>query len=92
MVKELGEKKGNKILVGFCAETKDLEGEAKKKLEAKNLDLVVANDLTLEGASFGVDTNVVTLIDKKGEVEHLSKRSKREVAKRVWDKIKKLME
>lgn len=92
ILRELGEKKRDKILVGFCAETKDLEGEAKKKLEAKNLDLVVANDLTLEGAGFGVDTNVVTLIDKKGEVEHLPKRSKREVAKRVWDKIKKLME
>ena len=92
ILRELGEKKRDKILVGFCAETKDLEREAKKKLEAKNLDLVVANDLTLEGAGFGVDTNVVTLIDKKGEVEHLPKRSKREVAKRVWDKIKKLME
>jgi len=92
ILRELGEKKRDKILVGFCAETKDLEREAKKKLEAKNLDLVVANDLTLEGAGFEVDTNVVTLIDKKGEVEHLSKRSKREVAKRIWDKIKKLME
>jgi len=92
ILRELGEKKRNKILVGFCAEVKDLEREAKRKLEAKNLDLVVANDLTLEGAGFGVDTNIVTLIDKKGEVEHLSKRSKREVAKRVWDKIKKLME
>ncbi len=92
ILRELGEKKRNKILVGFCAETKDLEREAKKKLEAKNLDLVVANDLTLEGAGFEVDTNVVTLIDKEGKVEHLSKRSKREVAKRIWDKIKRLIE
>ncbi len=92
ILKELGRKKRNKILVGFCAEVKNLEREAKKKLEVKNLDLVVANDLTLEGAGFGVDTNVVTLIDKEGKVEHLSKRSKKEVAKGIWDKIKKLME
>ena len=92
ILKELGEKKTNKILVGFCAETKDLEKEARKKLITKDLDLVVANDITLEGAGFEVDTNVVTLIDGEGKKEALSKRSKREVAQKVWDKIKWLME
>ncbi len=92
ILKELGEKKANKILVGFCAETKDLEKEARKKLMTKDLDLVVANDITLEGAGFEVDTNVVTLIDGEGKKEALSKRSKREVAQKVWDKIKWLME
>ncbi len=92
ILKELGEKKTNKILVGFCAETKDLEKEARKKLMIKDLDLVVANDITLEGAGFEVDTNVVTLIDGDLKKEALSKRSKREVAQKVWDKIKWLME
>jgi len=58
----------------------------------KDLDLVVANDITLEGAGFEVDTNVVTLIDGDLKKEALSKRSKREVAQKVWDKIKWLME
>ncbi|MFQ6067608.1 MAG: bifunctional phosphopantothenoylcysteine decarboxylase/phosphopantothenate--cysteine ligase CoaBC, partial [bacterium] len=92
ILKELGEKRGGQILVGFCAETKDLEKEARKKLISKGLDLVVANDVTLEGAGFEVDTNVVTLIDRGGKKEALSRRSKREVAQKIWDKIKLLME
>ncbi len=92
ILKELGEKKSDKILVGFCAETKDLEKEARKKLITKGLNLVVANNVTLEGAGFEVDTNIVTLIDKEGKKEALPRRSKREVAQKVWDKIKWLME
>jgi len=87
ILKKLGEKKKDKILIGFCAETKDLEKEAKKKLKEKNLDLIAVNDITLEGAGFGTDTNIVTLIDKNGKIEHLSKRSKREIAAKIWDKI-----
>ncbi len=92
ILKELGQRKENKILVGFCAETKDLEKEAMRKLKEKNLDLIVANNITEEGAGFGEDTNIVTLINNKGKVEHLSRRSKREVARAVWNKIKELME
>ena len=92
ILKELGQREENKILVGFCAETKDLEKEARRKLKEKNLDLIVANNIGEEGAGFEGDTNIVTLINDKGEVEHLSKRSKREVARAVWDKIEKLME
>ncbi|MEA3485668.1 MAG: bifunctional phosphopantothenoylcysteine decarboxylase/phosphopantothenate--cysteine ligase CoaBC, partial [Candidatus Aerophobetes bacterium] len=91
ILKELSEKKGNKILVGFCAETKDLEQEAKRKLRLKSLDLIVANDITIPGAGFDVDTNIVVLIDRNGKVEHLSKRSKREVAEKIWDRIKQLL-
>lgn len=91
ILKEVGERKKNKILVGFCAEVKDLEKEAQRKLREKNLDLVVANNITKEGAGFEADTNIVTLINNRGEVEHLSRRSKREVAEVVWDKIKELM-
>ncbi len=88
ILKKLGEKKKDEILVGFCAETKDLEKEAQKKLKEKNLDLIVANDITLKGAGFGTDTNIVTLIDKNGKIEHLSKRSKREIAVKIWDKVR----
>lgn len=92
ILKELGQRKENKILVGFCAEAKDLEKEAHRKLREKNLDLIVANNITEEGAGFMGDTNIVTLINNKDEVEHLSRRSKREVARVVWDKIKEMIE
>ena len=57
----------------------------KKKLNKKNLDLIVANDVTAEGAGFGVDTNIVTLITHEGS-DALPKMTKREVADRIWDK------
>jgi len=90
ILSELGKRKEGKVLVGFCAETENLEEEAKRKLREKNLDLIVANDITLEGAGFGVDTNIVVLIDRYGNLTCLSKRSKREVARAVWDKIKEI--
>ena len=92
ILKELGQRKENKILVGFCVETKDLEKEALRKLKEKSLDLIVANNITEEGAGFKGDTNIVTLINNKGKVEHLSRRSKREVARVIWDKIKEMIE
>ena len=55
-------KKGNRILVGFAAETRDLETSARDKLKRKHLDLIVANDVTQEGAGFAVDTNIVTIL------------------------------
>jgi len=53
--------------------------------------LIVPNDITLEGAGFGVDTNIVLLIDRDGEMISLDRRSKREVARKIWDKVKELM-
>lgn len=78
-------KRTGQILVGFAAETQNVTANAQKKLDKKNLDLIVANDVTAEGAGFGVDTNIVTLITKAG-LEPLPKLSKREVADRIWDK------
>ena len=92
ILKELGERKKDKILIGFCAEVENIEEEAKKKLKEKNLDLIVANDITLEGAGFEEETNIVTLIDKNGKIEYLAKRSKREIAVKIWDKVKNLLE
>ena len=91
ILKEIGDKKRNKVLVGFCAEAENLEDEAKTKLKEKNLDLIVANNITLEGAGFGVDTNIVTLIDNKGNIDRLPEMSKRDVAEKVWDKIRGLI-
>ena len=75
--------KGDFIRIGFAAETEDLIANAKKKLTDKNLDLIVANDVTGPGAGFGADTNKVTLLFKDGRVEDLPLMSKREVAERV---------
>jgi phosphopantothenoylcysteine decarboxylase/phosphopantothenate--cysteine ligase len=89
---ELGKRKGKRILVGFAAETDDLVANARKKLQRKNLDLVVANDVGQAGAGFDVDTNVVTILDAMGGVEELPLLSKREVADRILDRVKGLLQ
>jgi phosphopantothenoylcysteine decarboxylase/phosphopantothenate--cysteine ligase len=83
----LGEVKGNFIKVGFAAESENLVANAKKKLAGKKLDLIVANDITDKDSGFGVDTNKVTLIDKKGKAESLPLMSKREVADKILDRV-----
>lgn len=89
IIQELGQKKGKKIIVGFAAETGDLVERARTKLVKKNLDLIVANDVTLEGAGFDRDTNIVKIIDRKGVID-LPKMGKYEVAERVLDRVKDL--
>lgn len=89
---ELGKRKGRRILVGFAAETEDLLDNARTKLQRKNLDLVVANDVREAGAGFDVDTNVVTMLDAAGGVEELPLLSKREVADRILDRVKVLLQ
>ena len=88
---EIGKIKNNKILVGFAAETNDLIENAKNKVKKKNLDFIVANDLTKEGAGFGVDTNIVKIIDKKGNITEYPKMKKEEVANVILDKVKILL-
>jgi len=87
----LGEVKGKFLRVGFAAESDNLVANAKKKLAKKKLDLIVANDITDKKSGFGVDTNKVTLIDKKGKAESLPLMSKREVADRILDRVVGLM-
>ncbi|MDO8691823.1 MAG: bifunctional phosphopantothenoylcysteine decarboxylase/phosphopantothenate--cysteine ligase CoaBC [Dehalococcoidia bacterium] len=74
-----------KVVVGFAAESRDLVDNARSKLGAKNLDLIVANDITAAGSGFGVDTNQVTIIARDGRLDRLPLMSKRQVADRVWD-------
>lgn len=84
---ELGRCKGSRILVGFAAETCDLLENARKKLAAKNVDLMVANDVTQERAGFDVDTNVVRLLSPDGSEEALPEMTKEEVAHHILDRI-----
>ena len=67
ILEELGRSKGERLLVGFAAETGDLLKNAGKKLVGKNLDMVVANDISQTGAGFDVDTNIVKLLFRGGE-------------------------
>ncbi len=92
IAKEIGKIKKDKILVGFAAETNDLAQNASSKVKNKNLDFIVANDLTAEGAGFGVDTNIVKIIDKNGEVTEYTKIKKESVANVILDKIRTLLE
>ena len=85
ILKELGEKKNGQLLVGFAAETENLTANAQKKLRAKNLDMIVANDVTKEGSGFDGDTNIVTIIDHGGAIRSLPLMSKDEVADRIFD-------
>jgi phosphopantothenoylcysteine decarboxylase/phosphopantothenate--cysteine ligase len=89
----LSDVKGDFIRVGFAAETTEnlLEHAKKDELMKKNLDLVAANDISAPGAGFDVDTNIVTLIDRKGKVDNLPLLAKREVADKVLDKVTKLL-
>ena len=87
---ELGREKGDRVLVGFALETDHEAEHAQTKLERKNLDFIVLNSLRDAGAGFGVDTNVVTLIDATG-AEKLPLLSKGEVAARIVDKIESIL-
>jgi phosphopantothenoylcysteine decarboxylase/phosphopantothenate--cysteine ligase len=88
---EVGRRKGRRILVGFAAETDDLVANAKRKLQKKNLDLMVANDVRQPGAGFETDTNLVKLLDAQGGVEDLPMLSKREVADKILDRVVALL-
>lgn len=87
IAKEVGSLKGNKKLVVFAAETDDLLQNAIKKLHSKNGDLMVANDVTMEGAGFNVDTNIATLITSSGAMTCLEKMSKTELAHIILDTL-----
>src|SRR5438045_4540482 len=82
--------KGDRLVIGFAAETDHVAENARKKLAAKNADLIVANDVTTEGAGFDTDTNIVTLFSRDGRDLALPKMSKSEVAQRILDEVLRL--
>jgi len=87
---ELGRKKGDRLLVGFAAETENLQQETRRKLEAKNCDMVVGNLVGGEDGAFESDQNEVLLALRSGEFIPVPRASKREVADRIFDEILKL--
>jgi phosphopantothenoylcysteine decarboxylase/phosphopantothenate--cysteine ligase len=87
---EAAQAKGDRLIVGFAAETDQVADNARKKLAAKNADLIVANDVTAEGAGFDHDTNIVTLFSRDGRDLALPKLSKSEVAQRILDEVLRL--
>ena len=88
---EVGKQKGRRIVVGFAAETENLVANARKKLQRKNLDLIVANDVSQPGAGFDSDTNLVKILDAQGGVEELPLQAKRAVADRILDRVVALL-
>lgn len=90
ILQKVGRKKGNRILIGFAAETERNIKKAKDKLKNKNLDLIVLNDITQKGAGFNVDTNIVTMIDRRGETTDYPLMKKEEVADIILNKMLQL--
>jgi len=91
IIGELGMVKGNRILVGFAAETENLLENASEKLKKKNLDLIIANDVSKSDIGFGSDNNEVIMIDASGRTKHVPTMSKEEVANIIFDSIKKII-
>jgi phosphopantothenoylcysteine decarboxylase/phosphopantothenate--cysteine ligase len=87
----LSEVRGKFLKIGFAAESQNLVANARKKLKAKNLELIVANDITAPDSGFDVDTNRVTIIDRNGKAEELPLMSKREVADKILDRVVNLL-
>ncbi|HKI12410.1 MAG TPA: bifunctional phosphopantothenoylcysteine decarboxylase/phosphopantothenate--cysteine ligase CoaBC [Candidatus Acidoferrum sp.] len=86
----LAKEKGERIIVGFAAETEHIAENARKKLGQKNADLIVANDVTAEGAGFDLDTNIVTLFSRDGRDLPQPRMSKADVAGRILDEALRL--
>ncbi|UMZ73294.1 bifunctional phosphopantothenoylcysteine decarboxylase/phosphopantothenate--cysteine ligase CoaBC [Natranaerofaba carboxydovora] len=91
ILKEIGDKKGDRILVGFAAETSDLTQNAKDKLNRKNLDLIVANDITAEDAGFSKDINTAKLIFKDGNMLELDTMKKAELGEKIAKTVEKII-
>jgi phosphopantothenoylcysteine decarboxylase/phosphopantothenate--cysteine ligase len=91
ILRTLGELKEQQILVGFAAETTNVEEYARRKLETKNLDMIVANNVKAEGAGFGTDTNIVTMYKRSGEILPLPILPKAEVARRILAEVKTML-
>ena len=87
ILKELGRRKDGKLLIGFAAETGNLDANAEKKLREKNLDMIVANDVTKQGSGFDGDTNIATIIDRRGATHSLPLMSKDELADQIFDHL-----
>jgi phosphopantothenoylcysteine decarboxylase/phosphopantothenate--cysteine ligase len=91
ILKSLGERKTRQILIGFALETEDGPVNARQKLASKNIDLIVLNNPNVEGAGFGSDTNVVTVLGRDGATEDLPIMAKGDLAHVILDRVVRLM-
>jgi len=91
IIAEIGKNKGNRVLVGFAMETENLLANAREKLKTKNMDLIIANNLQEEGAGFRTDTNIITIIDRTGNVESFEKMTKVEAAGEILNRVLKII-
>ena len=87
ILQELGSKKTHQLIIGFAAETTSVEEYAREKLVKKNADMIVANNVTTEGAGFGTDTNIVTMFKRDGSVIELPRLSKAETAQKILAEV-----
>ena len=90
ILEELGRSKGDRVLVGFAAETSNLEEAAQSKLERKNLDLIIANLVGVEDSGFGVETTRAYILDRMGDSESLPLMSKRELARQILNRVSQM--
>jgi len=88
----LAELRGDFVRVGFAAESQDVIANAQAKLRRKNLDMIVANDVSARDSGFTVDTNRVTILDRLGRTEELPLLLKSQVAHRILDRVVRLLE
>lgn len=91
ILRELGTLKTSQVLIGFAAETQNILDYARKKLAEKNLDFIVANDVTAEGAGFAVSTNIASIIHRGGEVETFDMMSKSALAEKIIERVANLL-
>ena len=91
ILKELGNLKKSQVLIGFAAETQNILDYARKKLVEKNLNFIVANDVTAEGAGFGVSTNIASIIWRDGQIETFNKMSKADLAEKIVQRVANLL-
>ena len=91
ILQELGSKKTHQFIVGFAAETNAVEEYAREKLERKNADMIVANNVTVAGAGFGTDTNIVTLITRDGRTIELPMLTKAETARKILTEVASML-
>jgi len=92
IITEIGKDKNKKILVGFAAESENMEENAKRKLIQKNLDMIVANDISQKEIGFESDMNDVTIFHRDGKIVNTGKKSKLEISKNIIDEIEEIIE
>jgi len=91
ILRELGERRGHRVLVGFAAETSDVEAAGRAKLEGKNLDLLVANEVGRPGTGFDAETNRAAILSRAGDDQPMRDWTKRELAAAIVDRLAKLI-